>query len=274
MLKRMKTAITLLIIFICTSTYGQFDKLKGIWITSDQDLISIKEDDGIIWGKLSNKLFEDKWTELYPSTCLDSLKFYYKYIFKGSSFSEPYFFKILNITDTFLIVKPITDFSMKFFQNRDTIKFVRQEYAIDTSFKFEKIIYHTTNDCFSDIHCPVINLQIDNKKHIYFEGEFKKENYKIDNKHTGQFTGTLSNQLYNELIHLLQTCNVRTLTFDNNWYSDDSPERTFIIYFNGQRKYLKSTVPPFIVDSLIEFLDTINLRLHLIRTNEKLNLEK
>jgi len=261
----MKKIFTILIIFIWTNSFGQFDKLKGTWISSDQDLISIEEADGIIWGKLSNK-FENNWTELDSSSCIDSLKFFEN--------NKPYFFKIISKTDTFLIIKPISDYSYKFFQYRDTIKFIRQEHTIDTTIKFEKIVYHTTDDCLTPFYCPEINLQIDNTKNIYFNGVFYKENYEIDSNYTGQFTGKLNNQIYDELIHFIRTCNLRTLTFSDKWFADDSPERTFIIYFNGQRKYLKSTVPPFIVDKLIEFLDTINSRIDLIRTREKRNLEK
>ena len=252
-------------------TYAQYKNLRGTWITFDQDLISIVEASGINWVLLSNKLYDVSCTE--SIICGDTIKSYYKHYYCENNFSEPYYFKILFLSDTFLIVKPISEYSKKFFQSRDTIKFVRQEYAVDTTIKFEKIVYHTSGECLSDFYCPEINLQIDNKKNIYIDcGFFKKDN-NYDYKHSGQFAGKLSKKLYNELIYILQTCNLKTLTYGYQSITDN-PEITFIIYFNGQRKYLKSTDPPFIVRRLINFLNTINSRANLTRTNEKIDLEK
>jgi len=270
----MKKIITILIIFVWTNSYGQFDKLKGTWISSSQDLICIRDTNTIYEynGNVISNKSENNSCQL--SIQFDTLKFFDFYGYRDSTFKDPYFLKILYQSDSILIVRPITNFSRNFFQNRESIKFVRQEYSIDTTIIFEKIVYHTTNDCLHPYYCPEINMQIDNHKNVYLDGVFYKENYEIDSNYTGQFTGTLTNQFYDELINLIRTCNLKTLTFSDKWYADDSPERTFIIYFNGQRKYLKSTVPPRIVDRLIEFLDIINSRIDLKRTNEKINLEK
>jgi hypothetical protein len=54
----------------------------------------------------------------------------------------------------------------------------------------------------------------------------------------------------------------------------DAPVTTLIIYYNGQRKYMKSMFPPTIADKLIEFLYLVNTKVDLTRTEEKRTLEK
>ena len=54
----------------------------------------------------------------------------------------------------------------------------------------------------------------------------------------------------------------------------DAPVTTLIIYYNGQRKYLKSMFPPTIAEKLIEFLYLISERAILTRTNEKRTMEE
>jgi len=261
----MRATITILTILICTTSYGQLEKLRGTWITPEQDLIFIGDtlNNGFInSNKLSNRLLENKYVGLNIHG--DTLNFQDIYLYNDSIFRDPFDFKIILNDKKSLVVKPISRFSKRFFQDRILIKFTRQEFTTDTTIKFEKIVYHNDGDCF--MSCPRIYLEIDHKKNIYLEAEYFKNDFKRDSLLSGNFTGILSKTMYFELIHLIQTCNLRTLSFDDNINIDDAPQRTMIIYFNGQRKYLMSKDPPFIVDDLIKFLENVNIRAQLTRT--------
>ena len=49
---------------------------------------------------------------------------------------------------------------------------------------------------------------------------------------------------------------------------------SFIFYFNGERKYLGSMLPPSIMNRLITYLKNINKRAELSITKEKRTLEE
>jgi hypothetical protein len=268
----MRTTGIILTILICTNSYGQLDKLKGTWITPEQDLISINDTSTFGFvnsNKLSNRLLENKYVGLSINAGI--LNFREKYFNNDSTFADPYDLKISYLDNNTLKVIPISSLSKKFFQNRTIIKFKRQESVVDNSIKFEKLSYHTT-PCFGN--CPIIDLQIDNKKKIYLKGEFFNETrlFEKDSLRSGQFIGVLTDTLYFELIRLLKTCNLRTLKFNDNLVVD-APEITLIIYFNRLRKYLKSYDPPFIIDDLLIFLNNIDKNSHLTRTVDNLDFE-
>lgn len=179
---------------------------------------------------------------------------------------------VLNQTDTSITLRPSSKLSKKFFNKRTNITFIKQEFNVDKSIVFEKIIYHTTS-CFGS--CPTIDLEIKNDKSVYLNGQFYKDNSisEMDSIKSGQFFGELNDTLYNELINILQTSNLRTLTFpDTNGY--DAPVTTLIIYYNGQRKYLKSMFPPTIAKKLIVFLYLVNTKADLTRIDKERTIEK
>lgn len=206
----------------------------------------------------------------------DTLSFQKQYYSSATNYEKLYIDRydliILKQTDTSITVRPSSDLSKKFFNKRSSLTFIKQEFNKDKSIKFDKIIYHTTS-CFGS--CPTIDLEITNDRNIYLKGEFYKENsmYEIDSLESGQFIGKMNDTLYNELINILQTCNLRTLAFPEI-HGADAPVTTLIIYYNGQRKYLKSMFPPTIADKLIEFLYLINTKADLTRTNENRTIEK
>jgi hypothetical protein len=271
----LKTNIFILTILIWTTSYGQFDKLKGTWISSSQDVMVIN--DSINGYSNSNMLCtatEDKG--MYFFLCRDTLSFQDQYYSSETNYQKLYINRydlvIVNKSDSTLTVRPSSKLSKKFFKNRTTLKFIKQESNKDKSIHFEKIIYHTTS-CFGS--CPTIDLEINKNRNIYLKGAFYKENseYKIDSIKTGQFMGKLNETLYNELINILQTCNLKKLTFPER-DGQDAPVTTLIIYYNGQRKYLKSMFPPTIAYKLIRYLYYINEKANLTRTKEKRILEK
>ena len=271
-----RAIITILTILICTTSYGQFDKLKGTWISSSNDVMKITVINDSINQSNSNSLCtanKDMTTQFYLFG--DTLSFqlrYYIYPNYEKLYISRYDLIVLTQTDTSITVKPSSKLSKQFFNNRTNITFIKQEFNKDKSIIFKKIVYHTTN-CYGS--CPIIDIEIDNNKNVYLKGEFYKDmmGFYVDSIKSGQFAGKLNDTLYNELIDILQTCNLKTLTFPE---ADccDAPITTLIIYYNGKRKYLKSMFPPTISSKLIDFLYFVNEKADLTRTNEKRKIEE
>jgi hypothetical protein len=258
--------------FIWTTSYGQFDKLKGTWISKSNDVMIIEDTTNEYnINMLGTSEDGDVMTHFYLiGNTLSSQQHYYftpnhkkLYIFK-------YNLVIIEQTDSTLTVKPSSKLAKRLFKNRQNIKFIKREYNIDTTISFEKIIYHST-DCFGS--CPIIDLEIDSNKNIYFSGKFFIDDmWTVDSLKSGQFIGVLTDTLYNKLLNILKTCNLRTLDFQEIECCD-APIITLIIYFNGWRKYLRSMSPPPLANELIDFLYSINEKVVLTKTNEKRILE-
>lgn len=280
--KLMTTLLKVFSIFISTVSYGQLNQLRGTWITPSQNCLLIN-DTFNKYGN-SNMLCNARKDEgmslfIYGDTLSFQKKYYPSYDNRKKDYFERYDLKIILLTDTNLIVMPVSSHSKKFFKNKRVLKFIRQEYAIDTTIKFEKIIYHTTH-CYGT--CPIINLQIDNSKNIYLDCEFYTDvynnkgrtTYVIDSTRSGKFIGILNDTIYQELILLLKTCNLKKLKFKGP-LAIDAPVTRMIIYYNGRRKYLKSKgFTPTISDRLINYMYHINSKAVLTRTTEEKVLEK
>lgn len=132
-----------------------------------------------------------------------------------------------------------------------------------------KIIFHSSR-CNGT--CPRIDLEIDSSKNLFVDREYFKTKSETDQRFSGQFKGVLSQEDYNKLLELLQSCNIDALKFPNSDLMD-GVETTIIIYYNGQRKYLKSPEPPSIAKDLILFLKSIGDNKKLQRTNETKTIE-
>ncbi|MCX6238147.1 MAG: DUF6438 domain-containing protein [Bacteroidia bacterium] len=257
------------------TSYGQLDKFKGTWISSSRDVMVIN--DTLNKYCNSNMLCTaDKDEGMAFFLLGDTLSFQTRYYSSETNYKklyvERYDLIVLKQTDTSLTVRPSSNLSKEFFNKRTNLTFIEQKFNKDRSISFEKIIYHTTS-CFGS--CPTIEIEIDNNRNVYLKGEFYKGDSmdEIDIIKSGQFFGKLNDTLYKELINILQTCNLKTLTFPEK-EGADAPVTTLIIYYNGQRKYLKSMFPPTIASKLIEFLYLVNERTDLTRTNEKRIIEK
>jgi len=206
----------------------------------------------------------------------DTLSFQKQYYSSATNYEKLYVDRydliVMEQTDSSLTVRPSSKLSKKFFNNRKSLRFIKQEFNKDKSITFEKIIYHTTS-CFGS--CPTIDLEIDSNRNVYLKGQFYKGNsmFEIDSVSSGQFIGRLNETLFTELIDIIQTCNMKTLVFPEI-HGADGPVTTLIIYYNGQRKYLKSMFPPTIADKLIEFLYLVNTKVDLTRTDEKRTIEE
>jgi hypothetical protein len=265
--------LLILTIFISTNTLGQnlFNTYKGTWINERQEAIIIKDTLNIEYNLqnwLSNN--EEWYSRLSFSYHADTLSFYNKYFNYEGNQSDLYSFKVIQVNDSFLIVRPLSSFAKQYFTNRDSIKFVRQEYAVDTSIKFEKLVYNLSSSCFPG-PCPEIYVEINNKKAIYLDLTLYKGYSEKDNQHSGSFKAILSDSLYQEVVHLVQTCLLTNLFFPKI-EANDGQIVDFIFYFNKKEKHLTSMIPPVIVYKLMDFLNTINTKVSLTRVPPKKKL--
>lgn len=127
-----------------------------------------------------------------------------------------------------------------------------------------KIIFHSSR-CNGT--CPRIDLEIDSSKSLFVDREYFKTKSETDKRFSGQFKGLLSQEDYNKLLGLLHSCNIDNLNFPSSDMMDGI-ETTIIVYYNGQRKYLKSPEPPNSAKELIAFLKSLGDNKLLKRTND------
>lgn len=252
------------VIILCLSIHihGQNKHLQGIWISNNNDVIKINED-----GDRSNVLSTNETQEqLNVKISKDSLSFYTQYTKAGSdkTYVSEYNFNIKKMTESKLTLIPTSKLSKDFFKNKKEITFTKQEFNLDNSISFEKLIYRTT-PCYGD--CSVINLEIDKNRNIFIHRELFN-----DKINSGNFTGTLYENLYNQLINILQTSKLKIWTFPKK-EGHDAPTTTLIIYYNGKRKYFKSMFPPVFSQQLINLLYQIGEETELIRTDKEKQIE-
>jgi hypothetical protein len=206
----------------------------------------------------------------------DTLSFQKRYYSSATNYEKLYVdrydLKVLKFNDTSLIVKPVSKLSKKFLQNRGEINFVRQEFAIDKSLKFEKIVFHTT-ECFG--RCNVYHLQVDSSRLVKLHRQLVCSQIigaPVDTTIEGYFIGPLSDPSFQKLIKILQTCNLRTLKMNNALCCDGSVS-TIVIYFNQQRRYFKTMFPPTIANELVSTLYDICDESGFTKTFDKFKLE-
>ena len=222
---------------------------------------------------LSNSQLRDDNFELFIFG--DTLSFQNRYYSSRTDYKKLYVdrydLKILKLTKKTIIVKPITKFSKDFFKGKDQLTFKRQEFAIDSNLKLEKVVFHTT-ECFGT--CSVYHLQVDGSKSFRLHAPivYSNKGFQSDTVLQGYFIGQLSDTLYKKLIKALQTSNLRTLQMRSASCCDGSIT-TVIVYFNGQRKYFKTMFPPMIANNLIATLYEICENSNGTKTDEKFKLE-
>jgi len=155
--------------------------------------------------------------------------------------------------------------------------FLTSEAQKDKSFKFEKLIFHTTG-CFGT--CPTYNLEINKNKKVklftsQFYAELKKPLYipTIDSSKMGYFRGSINATTYKNLIKILHASDIDSLSFDSSAMCCDGSVKTIIVYYNGKRKYLTSMFPPDKADNLINALYAICRDSNLKKTTKKFKIE-
>lgn len=133
-----------------------------------------------------------------------------------------------------------------------------------------KIIFHLSR---CNGACPRIDLEIDSSKNLYVDREYFKTKSETDWRYSGRFKGILTEDEYNNLVKLLQNCELKTLKFPDSDLMDGVVV-TIIVYYNGQRKYLKSPEPPGIASDLIAFLTSLGDNKTLGRMSEEIIIEE
>lgn len=277
----------LFLIFLSIILFGCKDKkvlkledLIGKWITSENDFIEIRN----TTNKYDNSNYlvvkgvgnsRGKAVFLYGDTLSFQNRYYSSETNNEELYIDSFNFKVVSITDSFLILNPICENSLTSFEERQNIKFTKQNYAKFDSITFDKIIFHTTY-CYG--HCPEYHLEVDKSGNtrLFREMVYKKvdkRNIRPDTSKIGYYEGVISDELLNGLKTELNTCNLNTLEFDGATCCDGTI-RTIIIYYNNQRKYLKSMFPPQISKDLINHLYKICEEANLKRTDDEFIIEK
>jgi hypothetical protein len=269
----LKTAAFILITLIWTTSYGQLNKLEGTWITSLNDVViidSTKNEHGN--SSTLSTVARNKSTTVYLVG--DTLSFQER-LYSTKEYEDRFDLLIADQTDSTLTLVPISELSKKFYNNRASLKFVKQEYNVDSTILFERLVFNST------LHygaCPIINLEIDREKNVYVNRRICKKpsffgyGFDIDSLISGSFTGKLSDSLFTELITIIQTSNLRSWQFPER-RTTHAASRTLIIYHNSQRKYLRSDLPPAIAYKLVGFLYLIGEKTDLLKTEHRRNLE-
>lgn len=250
MRKRTAAIILALIFFPGHYILAQPAMLRGTWITPEQDLIEILNLGRDSTNVVANKLMQEEYFHLFMLG--DTLSFQHIYTSSRTQFKieyiDRYDLKVVGSNKSSLIVKPVSKLSKAYFQNRPLLKLRRKEQVIDTTIVFEKLVYRATQAWFS----PTVSLQLDNKRNLYLEIDNGFYGHNKDLA-TGRYVAVLDDSTYKQCISLLQNSSIRRLRFGDVEVKD-SPEVTLIVYFNGERKYLKSTFTPRVANDLLSFI--------------------
>lgn len=267
---KLLTATLILIVSILPyRTFAQPAMLKGTWVNQQQELIEIRDLGRDSNNVLANSLLQEDYFHLFIFG--DTLSFQHIYTSSATDFkveyTDRYDLKIVSCNDSNLVVKPVSKLSKKYFQNRPLLKFKRREHLIDSTIVFEKLLYNATPAWFS----PAVTLKLDNRRNLSLSitNAYPPSNGELP---TGNYTAVLDDSTYRQFIETLQRSSIKSLRFGTQEVND-SPEITLDIYFNGKRKYLKSTDVPTLGKDLPVFLRSLQ-RYPGLKTYESLDMLK
>lgn len=139
------------------------------------------------------------------------------------------------------------------------------------NFKFEKITYHTSA-CFG--FCPSYHMEVRSDKTVLLKGDSirGKRVPNNDNTRVGNFTGTVSDALFDKMIKDLREIGLDTVKFGGPKCCDGAT-KTIIVYYNGKRRYLQAMFPPDHAHALIATMSDIYSTGKFKPTTEKLEIE-
>jgi hypothetical protein len=269
----MKVQTTIFFLLIFNFSFCQLEKIKGNWLSENNELISIKDT-----LKSENYITNSnlRTDNFYLHLNKETISFQSRYFYSGDlekMYTDKYDLKILELNDSILIVKPSSEKSISYFQKSIPIKLIKQEFIKDPDFKFEKIIFHTST-CYGS--CPEINLEIDSNRDIKISSAFFKSisEFEKDKNRSGNFIGKLDLKTYEELIKLIIQSKITTLNREDKNLCCDGAVKTIITYFNGKRSYVKEMFEPRVLGELISFLYSIDTKIELKRTSEIFKFEE
>lgn len=143
--------------------------------------------------------------------------------------------------------------------------------------RFEKIIFHTTK-CFGT--CPEYHLELNNNKEIklYIEKAYQKR--ELDTSRIGYYKGKLDKVTYVEFLELLEKMDldksgiIEPEREPNTVVLRETSQLFLILYNDKKRKPIIYIYPAGHWQKIMAFLYKIAEDDSLIKTNEKLYIEK
>jgi hypothetical protein len=266
----MKKILLITLILSFNFNYSQIEELKGIWISEENEAISIIDTLDSFDGLMS----KNNYNYFLLKIKSDTLVFKPWDSSPNDDNSNNLEFKLIDYNKKSVTIQPISNLSIDFFKKDSPIEFIAQKYVIDKAFEFEKLIFHSSS-CFGS--CPIIDLEISSNRKIKLIGNFYIENTKkIDDTRSGSYNGEISKKDYKKLIDIIIKSRITTYkdTDINTTFCCDGSVKTFILYHNGKRKYYRAMISPPLLDELIAFLYTIDKKSNLQRTSEAFEIEK
>lgn len=267
--------ILIFYLFFSIQTFGQFEKLKGNWISNKNEMLSIQDSINSNNYLTNNELQE---RGLYLEINNDTISLQERYYLSSDNYKKMYVnrydLKIIKHTDSLLAIEPVSKLSKNLFKNKKQLTFINQKYITNPKFKLEKLVFRTSA-CYGS--CPILNLNLNSDRKIELEATYFDKNgiYGIEEK-SGSFTGEIDEQTYNELLELLIQAKIDLFNIIPNDFElcCDGAIKTIITYHNGKRNYVKSMHTPRILEELIKFLYLLPEKARLERTNKKFKFEE
>ena len=271
----MRILSVILFLIITNLSFGQLPKIKGNWISENNEMISIKDtlksENYITNSSLKSENF-------YLSLNKEVISFQSRYFYSGDMkkmYTDKYDLQVLEINDSIMVVKPSTKKSISFFDKSTPIKFVKQEYIKDHDLNFEKIIFHAST-CYGS--CPKISLEILSNLDIKISSEFFKNGneFEKDENRSGNFYGKLDSQTFEKLKKLIIQSKLTSYNINPSklLLCCDGAVKTIIFYNNGKRNYTKAMFEPRLLSELIAFLYEIDTKVNLNKTKETFKFEE
>lgn len=240
----------------CTDTkkVTQLNELKGKWVNTDNDFLEINDTSSNL-----NFLDESGFGTFYLEYFGDTLSFQSRGYSSATNYTilniDSFNMKVIAVSDSFLSVVPLSLYIKNYYNNKDTIRFIRQEYFVDEGLIFKKIIFHTTI-CYGD--CPVYHLELLSSGHarlhkerVHVKGEGRHQ--PIDSTIIGYYSGIIKDTSLQKLVHTIKTINLQNREFGGE-LNEDLSTITLIIYYNDQRKLIQITWFNRVLDNLMNQL--------------------
>jgi hypothetical protein len=197
MAKSMARIFFIILIFFSKATFGQVLNLAGIFISADQDRLALNRQPGGIQ-------FENKnMYHLYFDKAVENKNILKMYLNKDAVIKDKsYTFATENVTkDSFTLI-PISKSVTTIFEGRNKVTFYRQGLFVDSSLKFEKLIFYQGQS--ENYYSNGIALEIDSTQKLRL-----RFNDAFDTTQSGNFIGHLTQFGFEKLINILRRANLK-----------------------------------------------------------------
>ncbi|GGH53074.1 hypothetical protein GCM10007423_58160 [Dyadobacter endophyticus] len=160
-----RIAATLTFILLCSKiALAQPEKLKGIWISSQLEMVEILHTGRDSVNYMSNRELKEDFFYLFVYG--DTLSFQSIYTRSSTNeleYKDRYDLKIISSNDSVLVLEPVSDFSKAFFWDKPTLTLKKKDYLTDRAVSFEKLVYHS----FYGGNDPHVSIQVDSARNLY-----------------------------------------------------------------------------------------------------------